>query len=148
MESFTESLVLDVPAASAWAVVADYPRDPEWRTGVLEMRLEPAGEVTEGSTTREVMRLGGRTYRNDAVVTSVVPGTRIEWRTTAGADAHGSRTVVPRGSARCEVTLELHVVPRGINRLLAPVLRRMIADNLRTDLDRLAGLVQGRVHAA
>lgn len=148
MEPLIESRVIDAPAPAVWAVVADYPRDPQWRTGVTEMRLEPAADVAPGSTTHEVMRLGGRTYRNDAVVTLVVPGRRIEWETTAGAEAHGSRTVEPRGSGRCEVTLEVHVVPHGLNRVLSPVLRRMLAKNLRADLDRLAGIVEGAVAVA
>jgi hypothetical protein len=140
----TESLVVDAPAAAVWAVVADYTRDAEWRTGVLEMRPEPAGEVRSGTTTHEVIRLGGRTYRNRGLVTRALPGARLEWRTTAGAQASGSRTVEARGDDRCEVTLELCVVPHGLERLLAPVLRRMLVRNLRGDLVRLAGIVQER----
>lgn len=78
------------------------------------------------------------------LVTRVPPGARLEWRTTAGTQARGSRTVVARGDDCCEVTLELQVVPRGIERLLAPVLRRMLVRNLRGDLVRLAGIVQVR----
>ncbi len=142
MEPITESIVVEAPAAAVWAVVADYGRDVEWRTGVLEMRPEPAGELRAGTTTQEVIRLGGRTYRNAGLVTRVLPGTRLEWRTTEGAQASGSRTVEPRGSGRCEVTLELRVVPSGVERVLAPVLRRMLGRNLRGDLVRLAGIVQ------
>ena len=140
MEPFIETLDIDAPAAVVWAVLADYARDAEWRADVVEMWPEPSGPAAVGTVTHEVMRVGGRTYRNDGVIERVEPGRRLEWRTTAGADAHGARTVEPRGEGRCRVTMELHVVPRGVNRLLAPVLRPMLAKGLRRDLQALAAL--------
>lgn len=138
MESFAETLVIDAPAESIWSVLADYARDPEWRSGVVSMTTAPGGAVGAGATTHEVIRVAGRTYRNDGVIDRVVPGSTIEWHTTSGAEAHGARTVRSLAPDRCEVTLELHVVPHGINRLLAPVLRSVLRSNLRRDLTALA----------
>ena len=148
MESFIETIELDVPAAAAWEVVSDYARDVEWRTGVTEMRSTPAGPAAVGTVTHEVIRVGGRTYRNTGLVEDVVPGRRLSWRTTDGARAHGSRTVDPIGDRRCVLTLELHVVPTGVNRLLAPMLRRMLAGNLRKDLRTLSLLVDAAARQA
>ena len=141
MLHFRETLAIDVPAERTWEVVADHRRDPEWRTGVVEMRRTPTEDLVVGTVTHEVLRLGGRTYRNEGVVTAVVPGQRLEWRTTQGADAHGARAVAPLGPDRCSLTLELHVEPHGADRLLAPLLGRMLARNLRADLRRLAVLL-------
>lgn len=141
MLTLTASRTIDVPAEQAWAVVADHARDPGWRRGVLEMTSEPAGPASAGAVTHEVLRVVGRTYRNDGVVERLVPGRRLEWRTTSGAVAHGSREVLPLGPDRCEVTLELHVEPHGVERLLAPVLRRILAKGLVEDLRRLADVV-------
>ena len=140
MEPIIESHEIDAPATAVWAVLSDYSRDAEWRADVLEMRAEPAGPIAVGVVTHEVMRVGGRTYRNTGVVERVEPGRRLDWRTTAGADAHGSRTVEPLGEGRCRVTMALHVVPHGVNRLLAPVLRPMLAKGLRRDLVALSAL--------
>jgi hypothetical protein len=145
METFTASRTFDVAADVAWAAVADYGRDVSWRRGVLEMSIDPAGPAVAGTTTHEVLRVGGRTYVNDAVIERVVPGERLEWRTTAGADAHGARAVRPLGPHRCEVGLELHVEPHGIDRLLMPVLRRTLATGLRADLERLGELLEREV---
>ena len=141
MEPIIETLDIDASAAAVWAVLADYSRDAEWRTDVSEMRPEPAGPAAVGTITHEVMKVGGRTYRNTGLVGRVEPGRRLEWRTTAGADAHGSRTVESLGGERSRVTMELHVVPHGVNRLLAPVLRPMLVKGLRRDLQALATLV-------
>ena len=140
MESFIESRIIDAPADSIWSVLADYSRDPQWRTGVVSMTTEPGGAADVGTTTHEVIRVAGRTYRNDGVIDRVVPGCSIEWHTTSGAEAHGVRTVRGLEPGRCEVTLELHVVPHGVNRLLAPVLRRVLRSNLRRDLGALAAV--------
>lgn len=139
--SITRSVTVDAPAAAGWAIVADYGHDPEWRHGVATMAPEPPGEVSVGTTTAEVIRFGGRTYRNVGAVTAVDPGRRFSWRTTSGADADGSRTVRALGDDRCEITLELTVRPHGAERLLRPVLARMLDRGMAADLDRLAGLV-------
>jgi uncharacterized membrane protein len=143
METFTESLVVDAPADSIWRVLADYPRDPEWRTGVVSMTVDPHGPPDVGTTTHEVIRVAGRTYRNDGVVDRVVPGRSIAWHTTSGAEASGVRSVRSLSPGQCEVTLALQVVPHGVNRLLVPVLRRVLRSNLRRDLEALAAVHAG-----
>jgi uncharacterized membrane protein len=130
------------PAPVAWQVLADYSRDVEWRRGVRSMVPNPEGAVHVGTTTTEELKVAGRTYRNDGEVTRVDPGVRFEWRTTAGVSAHGARDVAPVDSGRCRVQLEFHVTPTGVNRLVAPVLRRMLDRGLVGDLERLRALVE------
>jgi uncharacterized protein YndB with AHSA1/START domain len=139
--TLTSSATIEAPAAAVWATVADYDRDPEWRSGVTTMAPKPPGVVAVGTTTAEVLRFGGRTYRNDGEVTAVDPGRHFAWRTTSGADAAGSRTVRALDDDRCVVTLQLTVRPHGIERLLRPVLARMLQRGMATDLGRLATLV-------
>ena len=136
---------IDAPARSVWRVVADYSRDVEWRDGVLSMVPNPPGLVEVGTVTAEEMKVAGRTYRNDGEVVAVEPGSRFQWRTTAGAVAHGSRQVSTIDPERCRVRLELHVTPTGINRLFAPMLKRLLADALTGDLQRLRELVESEV---
>lgn len=128
---------LPVTADVAWALIADYQRDPEWRTGVLSMTAEPAGPVGVGTITVEELRFGGKSYRNVGEIVAVEPGRTIEWRTIDGADANGRRSVTPSADGTCTVTLELDVRPTGIERLLSPILARMLDRNVRHDLDRL-----------
>jgi uncharacterized membrane protein len=137
----THSIDLPVRAEEAWAVIADYPRDTEWRTGVRSMSAEPPGPVAVGTVTVEHLRFGGRTYRNVARVVGVEPGRSIDWCTTDGADARGRRAVAPLTDASCRVTLELDVRPAGVERLLTPILARMLARNLRNDLTRLGQML-------
>jgi Polyketide cyclase / dehydrase and lipid transport len=132
----------DIPVepAAVWSTLADYRRDPEWRTGVVEMTPSPSGPVTAGTTTREVLRMGGRTWVNIGVVDAVVAERAVRWHTTEGADANGTRSVEPAGRGS-RVTLNVTVRPRGTERLAAPILRRMLERNMRHDLVRLGELV-------
>jgi uncharacterized membrane protein len=142
---------VDRPVAQVWTLVADYDRDPEWRAGVTTMAPVPSGPVTPTTITSELLRTGGRTYRNGGEVTSLDPGTRFTWRTTPGADvdADGARSVEPLGPGRCRVRLEARVRPRGVQqRLLTPFLRCMLRRGLAADLRRLRALAEQDTHSA
>ena len=128
------------PAADVWAVVADYARDPEWRRGVTSM--EPSGPLAVGTTTDERMRFAGKTYRNGGLVETVGPERTFTWRTTSGVEARGRRTVDDLGPERCRVRLETRVRPLGVERLLAPVLGRMLQRTLTGDAARLRELAE------
>lgn len=137
-----ESVELDAPTDVAWSVVADYERDPLWRTGVETMAPSPGGRVAVGTTTAEILRLGGRTYRNGGVVTFVDPGRRFTWETTSGAVARGERAVEALDDGRSRVTVVVDVTPKPSERLLVPVLRRLLARNQAADVRRLKALVE------
>lgn len=130
------------PAAQVWAILADYDRDPEWRRGVATMAPAPAGPVRPGTTTDERIRFAGRGYRNGGVVTDVEPGTRFTWRTTSGVAARGSRAVTELGPTRCRVRLERQIRPRGLERVLAPVLAPLLRRALTADAAALRGLAE------
>ncbi|WP_433221435.1 SRPBCC family protein [Microtetraspora malaysiensis] len=128
-------------AARVWAVVADYGQDPRWRKGVETMAPRPEGIVRVGTTTAEVMRFAGRTYRNGGEVIQVDPGRSFAWRTTSGIDAEGDRLVEPLGADRCRFTFHVRVTPRVTSeRLLEPALRWLLRRSIRADICRLAGL--------
>ena len=73
----------------------------------------------------------------------MAPLAKLTWRTVEGVQARGSRSVEPT-STGSRVTLELTVEPTGVNRLLAPVLRRLLQRNMHADLQRLRELVEAR----
>lgn len=133
---------VDAPAAEAWAVLADYARDVEWRRGVRSMVPTPSGTVRTGTTTAETMRAAGRTLHNDGVVTGVEQGRRFTWRTTSGVDADGAREVEPLGPDGCRVRVTQRVRPPGPLGLVPGLLRRSLQRGLEADVARLRALVE------
>src|SRR5688572_23449542 len=125
------------PADDVWALVGDYRRDPDWRTGVATMAPSPPARAEPGQTTDEQLRFAGRSYRNGGVIESVGPGRTLSWRTTSGVDARGSRTVEELAERRCRVRLVTTVRPQGADRLFAPVLAPLLRRRQAGDLRRL-----------
>lgn len=142
MPTITASTTIDRPASAVWAVVADYERDPDWRQGVETMAPSSSGLVRVGTTTSEVLHFGGRTYRNAGEVTEVEPGRAFCWRTTSGADAEGCRRVETSRDGSACVTIEVTVRTHGVERVLQPLLVRMLRRRQVKDLQRLATLVE------
>jgi hypothetical protein len=137
---FSAAITAAVPAGRAWAVLADYSRDAEWRHQVVTMTASPPGPVAPGQTTAEVMRFGGRTLHNDGEVVQV-DDLRFVWRTTSGVDAEGAREVRPLGPNLCRILLRTRVRPTGAERYYAPLARLVLERGLRKDLRRLAALL-------
>ncbi|MFI7468798.1 SRPBCC family protein [Nonomuraea sp. NPDC049646] len=139
MIELREGGVIDCSAARVWAVVADYGQDPRWRKGVETMAPSSEGLVRVGTTTAEIMRFAGRTYRNGGEVVAVESGRSFAWRTTSGIVAEGGRFVEPLGEERCRFTFHVRVTPRtGSERALEPVLRWLLRRSIRADVRRLA----------
>lgn len=127
--------------ARAWELVADYKQDPRWRHGVTTMSPQPPGIVVPGTTTNEILRFGGRTYRSGGRVTTVDSRREFAWHTTSGLRAEGGRIVEPLDDGRTRLTLHVVVHPQGIERLLEPIIKPLLRRRLLADIHRLAGLV-------
>ena len=139
--SISQTIDIDVDAATAWAIIADYSNDRRWRSGVISMESTPTGPVEAGTTTHEVIKVAGKTWTNFGVVTSVEPGHKFWWRTTSGAQASGSRQVSNDADGRSRVSLELQVTPTGIDRLTAPIAGLLLRRGLRKDSITLRALL-------
>lgn len=138
-----ETVQIDRPASTVWAVVADYGRDTEWRTGLSEMTPDPAGPPREGTRVREVLRTGGRTYVTDTVVSDVEEGAsyRFAGSGTSG-EVEGRRVVLPLGATRSSFTYEIDLRLRGATHVVQPLVARVLRSGLRKDLNNLRRLVE------
>jgi hypothetical protein len=73
------SIAIAFPAERVFALVSDYTRDPEWRTGVLEMSQMPPGPSQVGTQTLEVARFFGHRMMTPAEVTKYEPSREIHF---------------------------------------------------------------------
>ena len=141
MDIITEVLV-ERPPAEVFALLADYRRDGEWRRAVTAMRVEPDAPVVVGSTISETLRFAGRTWITDTTVTALQPGRSLCFQ---GGDAtmqvSGRREVEPWGDGT-RVRQQLTLEPRGLLRLLSPLLAAMYRRVATRDLATLRDLLQ------
>jgi hypothetical protein len=140
----TAEISIDRAPAEVWDVVSDYDADRRWRRGIVEMTPDRPGEPQVGTRVREVLRLAGREYTTDTIVTEVGPGMsyrfagdgtsgRVRGRRSVREDAASGGSVF-----RYDVELEPERVPRGV----AFILTWWLGRSLRRDLGRLRALVE------
>ena len=137
----TEALV-ERPPAEVFALLADYSRDGEWRRAVTAMHVEPDAPVAVGSAISETLRFAGRTWVTDTTITALQLGRSLRFE---GGDAtmqvSGQREVEPWGDGT-RVRQQLTLEPRGLLRLLSPLLAPMYRRVATHDLAALRDLLQ------
>jgi hypothetical protein len=138
----TESQDIDATPEVVFALAGDYLNDPKWRKGVISMVYEPTGPAL-GCRTRERMRSGFWTAETLAEVVEYSPA-RTAFRALSGPiPCHGYREFVPDANGT-RFTYSLTIVPRGLLRFFAPLLRTMLAGQVRKDVRRLKELAEQR----
>lgn len=82
--STNSSILISRATTEVFAYVADYVKDPTWRSGVSEMRHDPPGEVHLGMKTHERLTFAGVRTVNVAEIVEFEPGRKTAFRTIAG----------------------------------------------------------------
>ena len=146
MQRFEEHIEVACEAEEAFALLADYGRDAEWRAEVVEMTPSPPGPASPGTETREVARMMGRTFVTPGRVTSVVPGRSLTWQARSdGLEARGERAVTSLGQGRCGVTLSYELRLLGPSRLFEAVLGAAFRRRVRANQRGLRSLLEAAV---
>lgn len=129
------------PAQDVFGYLADGTRNPEWRTGVIEIRQTSAGPA---ATYRQVLSgPGGRRIDGDYRVTVFEPPRRLEFEVTAGpARPNGTFELTEgpdQGSTVVRFALDLE--PAGLMRLMAPMITRQMRREV-AQLDSLKAVLE------
>jgi hypothetical protein len=121
---------------AAFEFAGDYANDPLWRKGVLAMSYASAGAPRVGATTHETMRSMGRTAVTVAEITEY-SASRTAFRSVSGpVPCHGSRQFVANRTGTTFI-YSLTLAPTGALLLLEPLLRWVLARQVRNDVLRL-----------
>jgi hypothetical protein len=117
-----------------WGVVGDFDNDARWRR-VDVMTSDPEGPPRVGTNTHGVLRFLGSTYVTE---TTVGPGRHLAYE---GTTIRGYRRVeeAPGGA---EFVEGLQVKLSGPMRLLEPLLTRLYAPRISTELQTLKQLLE------
>ena len=132
---------LGLPADAVTPVVLDWSHDPEWRSAVTAMQVEPAGRARPGQRIRETLRFAGLRFVTPSAITAADASSAAFAGANGTVAVSGRRTVVAEEEG-CTVVLELEVAMTGpmafLEGLLAPAYRRRFA----AEADALVALGQ------
>lgn len=143
MIKFESEQTIDRSADDVWAYAVDVVQHPKW------MAIEDAaivrgasGEV--GTAFRETIKMGGRRYAADLVVSESVPGRVVAWRVTGGIPMAGEarleleQVAVGRTKARWSGGFRL----TGLWRLVEPMMAGEVRSSEAAELVRLKGILE------
>jgi len=115
-----------------FSYVTDVQRLPEWQESLVHSHLQGDGPVAVGSRVTQTRRVGGGERTMTSEVTEYSPPRRFAFRGIDGpirAIAKGA--VEPLGDgARSRFTIELDFEGHGIGKLLLPLVRRQVRQEL------------------
>ena len=138
----TLQLNVDRPADAVWSFVAEnfFANHPKWDPAIVEMRQLTAGGMGEGTQGVEVRRFGGK-QEAAFVVREFRPTSRFSFDNTSGPfELKRSYSFQPaNGSTRIE--FRFIMAPKGVMKLFFPLLRGMIAGQVRANIGRLTDLL-------
>jgi uncharacterized membrane protein len=115
MPSATGTVVIDRPITQVFAFFADAENDPQWRSGVREIKRE--GELGVGARYHQrVNGPAGRAITADIEVTAYEPETHVAFQGTAGpVRPHGDYMFHDAGDST-EVTFTLDAALTGFKK--------------------------------
>lgn len=136
------SILIDRAQEDVFAFACDYRNDPQWRSGVADMRLEPGTGITAGHHTHEIMKVLGRTTTTEAKITTHQPPHKTAFRTVGGdLTANGHRLVRTEGS-QTRFTYQAHADLDRLYRPFTTQIQWLLTRRAHRDARRLKALLE------
>jgi uncharacterized membrane protein len=123
MPRASSEIVIKRPREDVFAFLADPENDPQWRSGVLDLK-RVSGSGIGARYTQGVKGPGGRRIPADIDITELTPGEAIAFRTIAGPVRPRGRYVLAAANGGTRVRFELEADLKGVKRLLAPMVQK------------------------
>jgi len=132
-----ESIVINRPIDSVFNFILDGTNNPRWRPAVLDIQRVPGKPSGVGAVYKQGLKgPGGRRIDGDYEIVESRPGELIRFQVIAGPAR-------PTGMYRFEsvgnstrVTFALDLEPKGLSRLMSP----MIASTMKSEVATLSNL--------
>jgi len=142
MPSASNEIVIERPREDVFAFLADPENDPQWRSGVLDLK-RVSGTGVGARYAQGVKGPGGRRIPADIEITELAPGESIAFRTLTGPVRPHGRYVLADADAGTRVRFELEAEVKGLKRLIGPMVQKTMNSEV-GQLDRLKRVVEQR----
>ncbi|MGQ0774054.1 MAG: SRPBCC family protein [Pseudonocardiales bacterium] len=133
------SVDIDRPTGEVFAYLDDVTNNPEWLKGMRSCTWTTDPPVRVGSRYEQVAQFLGKQIRTSFEVTAREPGRLVTIESQAGSSfpLTVTRQVEPLGDDRCRVVETVESDPSGFYRVAQPLLRAMVARNIKRDYHSL-----------
>jgi uncharacterized membrane protein len=137
------SITIQRPVDDVFAFVLDGTNNPQWRPAVLDIQRLPGNPSGVGAVyTQGLKGPGGRRIAGDYEIVESHPNQSITFRVIAGpARPTGAYRFEAQGNST-HVTFTLHFEPKGLARLLGPMITRTMQSEVAT-LSHLKSYLEG-----
>jgi uncharacterized membrane protein len=140
------SVDIDRPAPEVFAYIEEVTNNTEWLKGMRSCTWTTDPPVRVGSRYAQVARFLGKEIRTSFEVTAHEPGrlVTIESREGSSFPLTVTRRVDPIVDSRCRIVEIVEGDPSGFYRVAEPLLRAMVARNIRRDYRTLKARLERR----
>jgi uncharacterized membrane protein len=140
MPRASSEIVINSPREDVFAFLADPENDPQWRSGVLDLK-RVSGSGIGARYAQGVKGPGGRRIPADIEITELTAGEAIAFQTVAGPVRPRGRYTLAADDGGTSVRFELEADVKGLKRLLAPVVQKAMNNEVR-QLDSLKRVIE------
>jgi uncharacterized membrane protein len=140
MPSATNEILIDRARDDVFAFLADPENDPQWRSGVLDLK-HVSGRGVGARYAQGVKGPGGRRIPADIEITEFDPGQSIAFQTVTGPVRPRGRYLLSAAEGGTRVRFNLDADLRGVKRLMSLMVQRTM-DNEVGQLDRLKHIIE------
>ena len=142
MPSASNEILIDRSCDAVFAFLADPENDPQWRSGVLDIK-RVSGDGVGARYAQGVKGPGGRRIAADIEITELSPGEAIAFHTVAGPVRPRGRYVLAAAGDGTRVRFELEADVHGFKRLMAPMVQKTMNHEV-GQLARLKNVIEAR----
>ena len=139
-----ESITIHRPVNAVFDFVLDGTTNPLWRPGVVDIQRVPGKPSGVGAVYKKGLKgPGGRRIEGDYEIVECQPNESIKFQVTTGpARPTGTYRFETVGDAT-RVTFMLHYEPKGLARLMDPMITRTMRSEVAT-LSNLKAYLEGQ----
>jgi uncharacterized membrane protein len=140
MPRASREIVIKCPREDVFAFLADPENDPQWRSGVLDLK-RVSGSGIGARYAQGVKGPGGRRIPADIEITELTAGEAIAFKTVAGPVRPRGRYTLATADGGTRVRFELEADVKGLKRLLTPMVQKTMTNEVR-QLDSLKRVIE------
>jgi uncharacterized membrane protein len=140
MPSATNEILIDRARDDVFAFLADPENDPQWRSGVMDLK-HVSGRGVGARYAQGVKGPGGRRIPADIEITEFDPGQSIAFQTVTGPVRPRGRYLLSAAEGGTRVRFNLDADLRGFKRLMSSMVQRTM-DTEVGQLDRLKRIIE------